>query len=316
MQKRNKGLNKQAAALLVCIIAAFALWVYVTYVEDPDMTRWETGIPVTIVGEDKLLDAGLAISEITTEKVDVKFSAPRSRFKYLSSDSVTAAIDVSKITAPGSSLMEISVSCSSDYTIVDRRRTTTRVTVEEYVKDKFFEITPNIEKVPQNRYSLKSTHIDGKDLMVGVSGPISKVELVKSVVTDGVDLSSVVNDATMSLTLIPVDENGKEVKGVNLSMETANVTFVIYKTATLPIEVSYYNNGDSDKLECELDINTVDVTGPASDIDALTSISTHPISEHYFKAGSETTVGLTIPENVALCDESISLVTITFKKAE
>ena len=314
MQRKNKGFNKQVVSLLICIIAAFALWVYVSYVEDPAMSRWQMGIPVTISGETKLNEDGLAIATLSNEKVDVKFSAPRSRFKYLSTDSVKATLDVSSISATGESEIDVIVTCSSEFTIVDQRKTTIKVNVEEYIKDKFFTIEPSITKNPDNGYFVKETHIDNKDMQISVSGAASYVNRVAKVVTSEIDLSTVADDATVSATFIPLDEHGKVVDNVKLNVESANLTFVIYKTASLPVEIAYYEGSDNPKMDCTPETDAVTVTGPAKVIDKLTSIKTVYISDYNYKSGATASVDLVIPESVTLFDRDTTTINLTFTK--
>ena len=317
MRKRNKGFNKQAFTLLSCFIIAFGLWIYVTYEEDPSLTRWETGVEINISGESKLFENSLAISEMSVEKVDIKFSAPRSRFRYLSDNAVKASIDVSKITTPGSHNLDIALDYPSDFTVVDRRRTSVTIEVEEYVKDKFFTAEPVYKKQPENGYSVKSATIEGRDMLVSLSGPISKVGLVEKILTEPIDLSGVVDDTTKAVTFVPVDSEGKEVKGVKLSTEEANITFVIYKTASVPIEVVFYNNGDSPKLDYTMSATTVGITGPAKIVDAVENIPTQAFSEYNYKAGSQISLNLILPDsNITFCDDALSQVTLTFEKAE
>ena len=317
MRKGNKGFNKRAFTLLSCFILAFALWIYVTYEEDPALTRWESGIEINVSGESKLLENSLAISEMSVEKVDVKFSAPRSRFRYLSDNAVSASIDVSKITTPGTHNLDINLSYPSNFTVVDRRRTSVTIDVEEYVKDKFFTAEPVYKKQPENGYSVKSASIEGRDMLVSLSGPISKVSLVEKIITAPIDLSDVVDDTTKTVTFLPVDGDGKEVKGVKLSMDEANITFAIYKTATIPIEVKFYQNGDSPKLKYTMSAETVGITGPAKIVDTVESIPTQAFSEYNHKAGNEISLNLLLPDgSLAFCDDALSQVTLTFEKVE
>lgn len=320
MQKENKALNKKVISLLICCISAFALWVYVTYVEDPSLSRWENGVPISFVGEAKLNENGLAVSYISSEKIDVKVSAQRSRFRHLASDSIIATVDLSKITQTGECQLEAAVTLPSDFTIINKRKSTIKLVVEEYVQDKVFTITPLIAKNTENDYFVKSQNIDGKDLQVFVSGAESLINRIASITTSGIDLSTIADDAVISVAFIPVDENGKEIDGVVLSLDGtnsingANITFVIYKKATLPIEISYQSGGDNPKMVASCDTETVTVTGPASVVDKLTSIQTQAISEYNYKAGSTVDVALVIPEAVTLQNQDNSTVSLTFTK--
>lgn len=314
MQRKNKSFNKQVVSLLLCIIAAFSLWVYVTYVEDPSFSRWQTGIPITVVGENELNEKGLAISYMSTEKVDVKFSAPRSRFKYLSEDLISAKVDVSRITSTGNCEIEVIVTASSDFTIVDKRKTTVTFEIEEYIKDKVFAVKPSVIKSPDNGYFVKYVHLDDKDVQISVSGAESAVNSVSRIITNDIDLSTVADNAVIAAEFIPVDQDDNRVQNVKLSLNSANLTFVIYKTALLPVTVSYRAGGDNPKLDCALESPFITVTGPASAVDKLTSIETAPINEYNYSAGDEATVALSIPDQVTVYDKETAEVKLKFTK--
>lgn len=314
MQRKNKAFNKRFISLLICIISAFGLWVYVSYVEDPSLSRWQTGIPITVSGETKLNENGLAIAALSNEKVDVKLSAQRSRFKYLSADSVKATLDVSSITATGECEMDVTITCASDFTIVDQRKTTVKVEVEEYIKEKFFTIEPTITKNLTNGYFVKDVHMDEKDIQVSVSGAASCVNRVAKVISSDIDLSTVVTDATFASSFIPVDEKGKEVENVKLSIESGNLTFVIYKTATLPVEIVYYEGSDNPKMECTPEVDAITVTGPASVVDEMTSVKTTGISDYNYRSGAQVMVNLALPQSVSILDRDSNQIKLTFNK--
>lgn len=314
MQRKNKGFNKQVVSLLLCIIAAFALWVYVTYAEDPSFSRWQTGIPITVTGENELNEKGLAISGMSTEKVDVKLSAPRSRFKYLSTDLIGAKVDVSRITSTGSCEAEVIITASADFTIVDKRKATVTFEIEEYIKDKVFTVQPSITAPPSNGYFVKYTHLDDKDVQISVSGAESAVSSIDRIITNEIDLSTVADNAVIATEFIPVDQAGNRVQNVKLSLNSANLTFVIYKTVLLPVTVSYRAGGDNPKLDCTLETPYITVTGPAAAVDKLTVIETAPVNEYNYSAGDEATVALSIPDQVTVYDKETAEVKLKFTK--
>lgn len=312
MQKENKGLNKQAVSLLVCIISAFALWFYVSYVENPNMTRWVRNIPVTIEGESKLNEKGLAVHDFPISKIDLKLRANRSDFSHLSAETITATVDVSKINSKGQATLDVKFdypSSATDVETVDKRKTNITFTVEDYVKQ-HFSIEPNIIQNPGDGYFKKEAYIEGGDMQLEVAGSATNISKVHKITTNDVDLSNVTDDVILPLTFTPVDVEGNIVEDVKIESKSASVTFVIYKSADVPVELSL--RADNPDLGYTLSPEFVSITGPAKLVESLEKISTEGTNEYSYKVGDEVTRKLFLPENISLSSKESAEVNVKF----
>lgn len=311
-EKNNKGFNRQAVSLLVCFIAAFCLWIYVSYVENPDMTRWIKDIPVTVSGEAKLNEKGLAVKGLSSAEIDVKVRAKRSVFKDLSAETIAAVADVSTLSQTGENTLTVSVAfpgSSSGVTIADRSKMDIRVNVEEFVT-RTVSIEPVISKNPANGYYVKSVKLPEGDMLLSVSGCSSNVEKVHHISTNDVDLSTTVDNVVLPLIFTAVDADSKLVDDVTLSLSSASVTFEIYKEAAIPLSVNV--TADDPDITYEMNPTAVYVTGPAAVVDKLEPIVVTNINEYSYKDGSTLSASIPVPASVTLRERESTEVNIKF----
>lgn len=308
---RKTKFNKKAVSLLLCIIAAFGLWVYVSYVENPDMTRWVKNIPVTISGETALNENGFAIREISNAKIDLKLSTKRNTFRNLSASTINAVADVSHISQTGKNTITVSVSFpgTTGVTISDRSRTHITVEVEDFAVQTF-SVKPVITQNPPSGYFVNSVRLAEGDMLLSVSGCKSLVEQVHHISTSDVDLSNAVDSVVYPLTFMAVDSDGKVVSGVNISTPNASVTFEIHKEAPLSLAVNL--TGDDPDITYRLTPPAIYVSGPVSLIDSLEPLVVANINEYSYNAGDTVTVNVTIPEGTTLRDKDPAQVDIQF----
>ena len=96
--RMKKIYNSKAFWMIVSLLASLTIWVYVTSVETDESKTTFRGVKVELVGEDILRDSrNLVITDMDTSTVTVDVVGPRRIVGSLSSDKLTAQIDVSKL---------------------------------------------------------------------------------------------------------------------------------------------------------------------------------------------------------------------------
>ena len=96
--RMKKIYNSKAFWMIVSLLASLTIWVYVTSVETDESKTTFRGVKVELVGEDILRDSrNLVITDLDTSTVTVDVVGPRRIVGSLSSDQLTAQIDVSKL---------------------------------------------------------------------------------------------------------------------------------------------------------------------------------------------------------------------------
>lgn len=299
--------NTKAVHLILCIFFAFFLWFYVSYNVFPSVTKPVTNIPVTIIGEDKLNERGLSAKLISDDKVDVKVTANRTKFKDINLKNAMATADVSSLPCAGDYTLKASVvflSVPSSELDVNNAKAELRFTVKPY-DSKEFPVTADIAKEPTDGYYIDSTTAkNGNDMTVKVSGINEDVAKVVEVKTEKVDLSDATEDTTRNLVLIPLDENGKRVESVKLSAEKIALTFKLYKQAAIPLVVK--PEEEPEDVKYTIEPTSVSFYGPAAAMDANPFIHIRYRSQGSFS----------IPEGLTLMEGATNTYTITTQETD
>ena len=221
MLKKYLNLNKKAISLLLCIVSAFALWVYVSYVENPEMTRSVKHIPITIEGEAELNRNGIAIKSLSDEDLNLTINSKRSNFRHLSADSITAIIDVSSLSSIGNHKLNVSISFPPSTTGVSitNKNVTVDVELEKFVTEDF-KVMPRLSGNAPAGYSIHEMSIGTDDNIVHVSGGESAIKRISKVTTSTVDISDITTDFTKPVSL------GHLIPTVTLSITSASASKV------------------------------------------------------------------------------------------
>lgn len=317
MLRKHLNLNKKAISLLLCVISAFSLWVYVSYVENPEITRTIRHVPVVIEGEDVLNKNGLAIKDATVDNIDLNLKTKRSNYRQLSPETINAAINVASLSSTGKHKLNVSVSfpASASGVSITNKSVDVELEVEKYITQAF-DVTPRYSDDPPSGYCVHEITMDGGSFVVHVSGGESAVKSVKKVVTSMIDLSGVTGNVQKAVTFKAVNSDGESVKNVKLSIDSSIMAdFEIYRTASFPLELSIISN--SEDIESTAELDQVQITGPADIItqwvDQNKKIYTKPFSEHTYRNEDHTSIELQeLPEGFEYKDK-IKSVKVNFK---
>ena len=100
--------------------------------------------------------------------------------------------------------------------------------------------------------------------------------------------------------------------------ESVEVTLQVYKMATLPVEVSFVNaprDFDSSVLTYSLSKQTLNVAGPASRIDKLSTLSVGTIDLSTFSLNKVYEMPIELPSDIRLLD-NITSITVSFDSSK
>ena len=159
---------------------------------------------------------------------------------------------------------------------------------------------PETKKLPVIMVTAKSTEID-------------KVTTCTAEVTYNGELTSPV---TLDTSLRFYTRSGREVEFEYTTLETdsVEVTLQVYKLATLPVEVSFINaprDFDPSVLVYSLSKKTLNVAGPESQIDRLSTLSVGTIDLSTFALDKVYEMPIELPSGIRLLD-NISSITVSF----
>ena len=306
-KRKSPDNRKKYFTMFLSIAIAVGLWVFVIENENPTIKMTYSNIPVEYLNEDALEEDGLVVAD-TEEAATVKVTlqGKRADLLDLDSDDLAAAVDVSEYTK-GDHYVQVEVHAPDNVKVVGTKPSQIKITVESLVSS---EKTVDVQfegESPANKEPV-FLGVEPEDITVtGASSAVSSVKSLRAVV----DISNVTSKKkTINVRLKPVDKLGKEVKGVTLSAEKADITVQMYSTKSVPLNVQTTGTAtagyrvsvdapDSVQISCSDDL-----------IDSVSEIATQPVDITDITERTEISLTPVLPEGVRLASkqEKISAV--------
>jgi len=227
-------------AKIMCIFAAFCLWVYVMMVESPEYEQTFSHIAVELVNADELIsEQELAIYNGYGTMIDVTLSGKKSVISKLTDRDIVATADVGAISEGGSRYdCKITVDVPAGCTLVGMSQETVSVYVDKAAKETvdLTEIRNNTQ-LPDGCYTGIIEFPVDKITITGPEKILSKV--YRGVVM--IDLTGVSKTETMTRQVYLVDKNGARIESPYIDYYPREITFEVpvLKSVTVPIDVNF-----------------------------------------------------------------------------
>ncbi len=285
----EKIMQNKKFVKIICVTFAIILWFYVSYQENPSMTKTVKNVPITIVGEQALKENGLSVYSISEQSVDVKATAKRLSLARINNKTLNATINVSSIKKPGVHIIPASISSgvsSGSFYAIGNDITV----VVEPILTKSFGIKPDIVVASGASVKIKSTKLSVDK--VYISAPKSLINEIDTVRTEKVIVGN--KGGSQTVKLVAYAKNGKVMEGVEFKPSEVTVSYSLYNIKTVPI-VLKTTSGESHSLPSDY---LVEVYGSAEDLDLISMIETEPVNIYEHEAGSTINVPLALPENI------------------
>ena len=310
--KRNL-LNDRRIRLLLSLLGAVIAWMAVTIVVQPGTTTTIYNVPVDFTYDSAAYTSrGLSIVNAEEKTVNLKLSGDGYTIGSLSANDFVVYPDWSSVRDSGEKSLRLQVrSQSTLLTGVSVSIDCDNTVVEE--KTLPIQVTTNYLKIADG-YILYGTDISKETVTLsGPSTELSQVETCTAEVTYNGELTSPV---TLDTSLRFYTRSGREVEFEYTTLETdsVEVTLQVYKLATLPVEVSFINaprDFDPSVLVYSLSKKTLNVAGPESQIDRLSTLSVGTIDLSTFALDKVYEMPIELPSGIRLLD-NISSITVSF----
>lgn len=244
---------KKHVTQILCILSAIALWLFVTYTEDPEMQAWIRDIPISYIGADDLTARGITfVSREEPETVNVKISGRKSVLRRLLESDVRASVNYASIGGAGTHSLPISITLLEN----DLRVSKLSVDFVRCQTDVLVTVDKTVSVTSSGAEILGIRDFAASPSTVQVSGPKTVLEHLKASVY--VDLTG--GDAADSYTVTLSDQTGKRYEGDTVTV--VNDTVTISATRALPVQIEAANSPeDAEITEVVCDPKTVDVRG-------------------------------------------------------
>ena len=312
-------LDDRRIRLALSVLGAIVAWMVVTIIVQPGTTNTIYNVPVDYTYDSAAYTSrGLSIVSAEDKTVNLKISGDGYTIGSLSANDFVVYPDWSSVRDSGEKSLRLQVRSQSTLLTgvsvsIDGDNTVDVVfdVVEE--KTQPIQVTTNYLKIADG-YILYGTDISKETVTLsGPSTELSKVETCTAEVTYNGELTSPV---TLDTSLRFYTRSGREVEFEYTTLETdsVEVTLQVYKLATLPVEVSFINaprDFDPSVLVYSLSKKTLNVAGPESQIDRLSTLSVGTIDLSTFALDKVYEMPIELPSGIRLLD-NISSITVSF----
>lgn len=293
--------NKQNLIVqLVCLLLSVGLWIYVTNIENPIKSYELSRVPVEIKNADSLKDAGLALSPNQDFYVNLKIEGNNQDLFSIDKSDFTISIDLNEfVLKKGANKIAVSIE-EAPSTVKIKNSTGLTITVNtEAYETKEVPVKSKIDVISKSSYYVATPVFSPENIIV--SGPESLVNRVTKVIAEGEE-SNAVKTIVKNYMIIPVDENDKEVTGVQLSQKWVEATIEINEGKTVPIKITTTGTLPSGlKLKSiTSNVTEVGITGPQSILNSITEIGTEIVNLSEIKDTTNIEVALSMPEGLLI----------------
>ncbi len=217
-----QALWRNRETLLLAILLSMAVWVSAVFANDPNVDDVVSG-EVTL--EQIGLAENLVFLDAPPDSVSVRLRAPQSVWQKINDNPelVKATVNFSGVEA-GSYTLEVNVTVqTSPAQILEVLPETVTVSLENEVVE---DMRVDLVRVGEPAAGFQVDAFSLTPDTVSVSGPESRVGLVTQVVGT-LSIAGVREDFTDQVTLVPVDENNRQISGVTVSPSVSEVRMQI-----------------------------------------------------------------------------------------
>lgn len=261
--------NKIFGALLSLIIA-FGLWLYVITVESPGSSETYYNIPVSFQNENILKDRGLMITS-AYPTVNLRLEGNRTDLIELNSGNITVLANMAGILAPGTHLLDYSVSYPgdipyNDILVLNKNPELVELKVEKKITKPVPVVIVYEGAVPEGFLADKENAVLDFPT-IDVTGPESAVNQVHQAVIQ-VNLNDQQETMVGEYNYILCNEQGEpvDVQMVTTNVEVVNLTLKISRVKEITLLVRVIDGGGATQNTSSITIEPQQIRVSGSDI--------------------------------------------------
>ena len=289
-------------AWILCLVAAFVMWIYVMAVESPEHEQIFSHLPVELTGTETLSENELAVYSGYGTMIDVTLSGKKSVVSRLSERDIVVTADLKNITDGGRYTLKVAVDVPAGCKLAGMSQNTISVYVDQAMTISVDLTERRINtNLPEGCYTGTVDFPVDKITVTGPRNVLSRVDGAEVTL----DLADVTRTTNVSAPVILVNAKGEALSSpyIDYSPTTVSVTVPVYKSVTVPVRVGFrYGFLNSENTEITVTPATVEATGDPDVIDRASPLESIILDEKTeFENGRLTkTVALTPAEGVTL----------------
>ncbi len=300
-ERINKIFASRSFYIIFSILASLTIWLYVSYIENPDVPVTVRGVKVEILNQDYVTDKGLVITAFDTETVSLRFTGKRNIVTQLTNQNISVTVDLAEIDTKG-------VFQLVNYIIVypiDVNPSTFTVSRSGY-------IAITVDNLAKKEIPVRGTYDGGvaegyqaepielTPTVITVSGPQDVLKKI-SYAWVPVHRENITKTVEDNLPFTLMDESGHEVLSDKLtfSQDTIKVVIPVVMTKDIPLTVNLTNGAGADETNTTYKItpSIVSISGDAETLNSYNQISLGTIDLSKFVSATTVTFPIVLPNN-------------------
>ena len=316
LNKKTNGHQISHSNLIIkilCVLAAFILWIYVMSVESPEFETTFSHIVVQLENAESLVtEKNLAIYNGYGTMVDVTLSGKKSVLSKIKEEDIVATVDVSIVESVGRYPCQIRVDTPAGCKLVGISQESIYVYADksQSISVDLVEQRENT-KLPEGCYTGAFEFAVDKVTVTGPSNVLSRIEYAAV----SLDLSGVTTTTTVTKRITLIGKNGVEITSpyIDYYPKEVTVTVPILKTVTVPVEAVFrYDFLGFENTEVNLVPSSIEITGDPQVIDQGNLIAPIVIDEKmdFNDSVCVKTVVLSAVDDVSLSASSVDVTAV------
>ncbi|MBN2259641.1 MAG: hypothetical protein JW702_03815 [Clostridiales bacterium] len=289
-------LSRNTTPKMISLIFAIVLWIYVMDQVNPEIIKEYNDIKVEIVGVEQLSNEGLIMLSGENQYVTIKVQGRRNDLLSFDENYLVITADIRGY-QKGLNTVPIDKRVLVDsVSIVDISKSEIKVELDKIVSQ---QKVVRVDRTGTVDTGYELGNFTQSKAEVIVKGPETLVSRVTEV-TGELSVSGIQNDYQTEVSLIPVDYDGNQVLGVDLSANSVLCSFETFKLRTVPIEYKLIGELPQDYKLVNVLINpaTVVVKGKPEIVNVISKVETLEIDLTDRMEGFEIDLNLILPEGV------------------
>ena len=302
--RMNRIIDSKAFNIVFAILVSLALWLYIAYAENSDVTQPYNNIDIDFTGEDVVAERNLTVTNIDTDTVSLKIRGKRNAISKLSKNAIAVTADMSVITNSGVFQVPYTVNFeglsynSNNLYIEEASVDYITVTVSK-MTDVVIPVMGQYEGSVVDGYRAEPMEFNPQS--VTVSGPEEIVSTLHHalVMLQRDTVSRTVTD-TLSYKLIDVD--GQEVPTDNIILNTEKIKvtlpIVMVKDVALSVKLVPGAGASEENTKVTIRPSQITLSGDAETLENMNTLTLDTIDLTDFASTFTETYSIVIPNGV------------------
>ena len=307
----DKDGKQQFIIKICCVIAAFALWLFITSTENPVTAFKIKSIPVQLLNTDILAhsDLVLAPGQDLTTTLNIK-GANTSMLLNAKSEDFTVVADLGAYALKrGEQKIPIEIRKSPDnISVINSDSLFIKVNLDELTEAKL-PIRLNVSGKPKEGFYASAAKLSQNYAMV--VGGSKFVNTVKELLIE-IDVQGKESDVIKNYKLKPVDAAGNEIKEVVVKPSHMDVAIPVRKTKSLGVKVKTIGDLNPNFTLASIKVlpDRFDVTGSAADLNKIQNLNTEEIDLSKINKSTTMEAKVILPEGLSLVSTGEAIVKV------